>query len=58
MRRTELKTCRKCGTIYTWTSGGIVMTPMDHADRGLCPKCRITTGIGNIFKSSKHTSIF
>jgi len=40
MRHIELKVCRKCKGLYKWEYGGIVMTPKDHSDRGLCPKCR------------------
>lgn len=40
MRRTELRTCKRCKKIYTWDCGGIVMTPNDHADKGLCEACR------------------
>lgn len=49
MRKTELKKCRKCGEKYVWTSGGIIMTPMDYSDRGLCPKCRVLK-----FRSNKR----
>ena len=49
MKKIELKICRKCGGTYVWTRGGIVMTPIDYADRGLCPKCRVfkLSGVDN-----------
>ena len=40
MRRIEMKICRECKTIYRWESGGIIMTPQDHMDMGLCERCR------------------
>lgn len=40
MRRIEMKICRECKTIYRWKSGGIIMTPQDHMDMGLCERCR------------------
>ena len=40
MRRIEMKICRECKTMYRWESGGIVMTPRDHMDMGLCERCR------------------
>ncbi len=41
MRRMEVKTCKKCGRTYLWESGGIVATPGDYMDCGMCPACRI-----------------
>ena len=40
MRSIEMKICRECKTMYRWESGGIIMTPQDHMDMGLCEKCR------------------
>ena len=40
MRRVEFKMCRECKEIYRWESGGIIVTPQDHVDLGLCKKCR------------------
>lgn len=40
MRKIEYKVCRKCKKMYRWESGGIIMTPQDHMDMGLCKKCR------------------
>ena len=40
MRRIEMKICRECKIMYRWESGGIIMTPQDHMDMGLCEKCR------------------
>lgn len=40
MRRVEFKMCRECKEIYRWESGGIIATPQDHVDLGLCKKCR------------------
>ena len=40
MLKTELKTCKKCGKMYTKTSGGIVSNPIDFADSGLCMACK------------------
>ena len=41
MRRIEFKTCKKCGKPYVWTSGGIVATPADYMDHGMCDACRL-----------------
>lgn len=41
MRKIELKKCRKCGKTYVWKSGGFVPGIMDHADYGMCAKCRV-----------------
>lgn len=40
MRRIEMKICRECKTMYRWESGGIIMTPQDYMDMGLCERCR------------------
>jgi hypothetical protein len=40
MRRRDVKICRKCKSLYIWEHGGIIMTPLDYADRGLCENCR------------------
>ena len=40
MRRIEIKICRKCKAPYRWERGGIIMTPQDYMDMGLCEKCR------------------
>ena len=43
MRRIEFKVCRNCGKTYLWESGGIVSTPADFVDFGMCPVCRVKT---------------
>lgn len=43
MRRIEIKICKKCGKTYLWESGGIVSTPVDFLDYGMCPVCRVKT---------------
>lgn len=40
LRRNEMKVCKKCKTLYRWDRGGVVMTPQDYMDKGLCEKCR------------------
>lgn len=40
MKKIEYKVCRKCKKMYRWESGGIIMTPQDHMDNGLCEICR------------------
>ncbi len=53
MRRVEYKICRKCKKMYRWESGGIIMTPQDYIDMGLCERCRakmVFQTIGKIFK--------
>ena len=50
MRHTEFKKCRKCGRMYKWTWGGIVATPQDHADRGMCSICRKLDTLGFFIK--------
>ena len=57
MRRIEMKICRECKTMYRWESGGIIMTPQDHMDMGLCEKCRTKAKlrtIGRIFGGTKR----
>ena len=41
MRRIEFKVCKKCGKTYRWENGGIVSTPADFFDYGMCPACRV-----------------
>ena len=56
MRKVEFKVCRKCNKMYRWESGGIVMTPRDHMDMGLCERCRakmVFNTIGDLFKRKK-----
>ena len=50
MRRVEFKVCRECKGIYRWESGGIIATPQDHMDFGLCKKCRIKQTMKDIVK--------
>jgi len=50
MRRVEYKICRKCKKTYRWESGGIIMTPQDHMDMGLCEVCRTKEAIGILGK--------
>lgn len=41
MIRTEIRRCRKCHRVYIKTNGGVIFTPGECFDRGLCPKCRL-----------------
>ena len=41
MLRIKMKRCKKCGKLYTWKSGGIVATPKDFMDFGMCTRCRV-----------------
>lgn len=50
MRKIEFKVCRKCGKVYMWQSGGIIATPSDFSDHGLCPVCRVSV-TGKVLKS-------
>ena len=56
MRRIEVRICKKCGKPYMWESGGIVSTPADYMDYGMCKSCRLLltgkriTRIIDIFK--------
>lgn len=57
MRRIEMKICCECKTVYRWESGGIIMTPQDHMDMGLCEKCRTKAKLkvmGKILGSGKR----
>lgn len=49
MRRIEFKVCKKCGKAYLWESGGIVSSPADFMDYGMCPACR-GKALGKIIK--------
>lgn len=56
MRKVEFKVCRKCKRMYRWESGGIIMTPQDHIDMGLCELCKTKMrikSIGDLFKDKK-----
>ena len=56
MRKIEYKICRKCKKMYRWESGGIIMTPQDHMDMGLCEICRTKMAVktlGDLFKHKK-----
>lgn len=48
MRKVEYKICKKCKKMYRFESGGIIMTPQDYMDKGLCEECR-----GTVFKRLK-----
>lgn len=50
MLKIEMKTCKNCGKIYTWKSGGIVARPKDFMDFGMCPACRGKTAKGTVKK--------
>lgn len=50
MLKTEVKICKKCGKPYMWSHGGIVATPRDYADCGLCTVCRANSVAGNMKK--------
>ena len=50
MLKIEMKTCKNCGKTYTWKSGGIVASPKDFMDFGMCPVCRAKTASGTIKK--------
>ena len=41
MRRIEFKVCRKCGKTYLRERGGIVATPADFVDSGMCTACKM-----------------
>ena len=50
MRKIEVKKCKKCGKAYVWESGGIVSTPADYMDLGMCSSCRVKTSYGTLKK--------
>jgi len=56
MRRIEVRICKKCGKTYMRESGGIVSTPADYLDDGMCRSCQLLltgktiTRIIDIFK--------
>ncbi len=57
MRRMEMKICRECKNIYRWESGGLIMTPQDYVDMGLCEKCRMKLklrAIGRVLMGKKR----
>lgn len=49
MRRIEFKVCRKCGKTYLRESGGIVATPADFVDCGMCTACKVKAS-GKVLK--------
>ena len=40
MRHMDIRVCRECKEPYLRETGGIVATPQDYMDSGLCKKCR------------------
>lgn len=40
MLKIEKKTCKICGRVYVWKSGGIMINFRDYVDYGLCKSCR------------------